>query len=50
MVIQKFVIGGPFLERFQKFSGDINPFVSSIRTSFKLLNLAVILPFLVSET
>ena len=34
----------------RNFSGKINPFISSIRTSFKLWNLAVILNFLVSET
>ena len=36
MVIQKFVIGGPFLERFQKFSGDINPFNKNKFQAFKL--------------
>lgn len=31
----------------QKFSGVINPFVSSVRPCFKLSNLAFILPFLI---
>ena len=41
---------GPVSRTSRNFSGEINPFISSIRTSFKLWNLAVILPFLVSET
>ena len=32
----------------QNFTGDINPFLFSIRTCLELWNLAVILPFLIS--
>ena len=34
----------------RNFSGDLSSFVSSIRTRFKLWNLAVILPFLIYGT
>ena len=41
---------GPFSRKSRNFSGDKNPFVSSIGTHFVLWNFAVILPFLLSET
>ena len=41
---------GPVSRTSRNFSGDINPFISSVRTCLKLWNLVVILPFLVSET
>ena len=41
---------GPVSRKSRNFSDDINHFLSSTGTRFKLSNLAVLLPFLISET
>ena len=49
-VILNAILAGAVSLTSRNFSGGINPFVSSTWTRFKLWNLAVILPSLISET